>query len=134
MAWDGDEQSREALLLCLFVIKLFFSQNHQVHSRLETLQQRDGCLVLHVYKTMSVSLQGKHAARSTACVCVQVCIERGMCAAIFPYICLYVCVEGWRATAIIISVTHHCWGKEREEEELHSHAVEGERVKTKKDF
>lgn len=49
-------------------------------------------------------------------------------------------VEGWRVTAIIISVTHHCWEKEREEEELHSHAVERERerkregVKTKKGF
>ncbi len=89
---------------------------------------------------MSVSLQGKHAAQSTACVCA--CMYRGMCAAVFLYICQCVCVcvcvcvfvEGWRVTAIIISVTHHCWGKEREEEELHSHAVEREGVKTKKGF
>lgn len=70
------------------------------------------------------------------------CMYRGTCAAEFPYIGLCVCVgvrvcvrvEGWRVTAIIISVTHHCWGKEREEEELHSHAVEREGVKTKKGF
>lgn len=42
-------------------------------------------------------------------------------------------VEGWRVTAIIISVTHHCWEKEREEEELHSHAVERERERRGKD-
>ena len=45
-----------------------------------------------------------------------------------------VCEGDGGVTAIIISVTHHCWGKEREEEELHSHAVEREGVKTKKGF
>lgn len=54
-----------------------------------------------------------------------VCAHACMCAAVFPYIYVGVClVVGWRVTAIIISVTHHCWGKERGEEELHSHAVE----------
>lgn len=54
MAWDGDEQSREALLylFCLFLKTILaraaVSQNHQVHHPRETLQQRDGCLVLHV--------------------------------------------------------------------------------------
>lgn len=54
MAWDGDEQSREALLylFCLFLKTILaraaVSQNHQVHRPRETLQQRDSCLVLHV--------------------------------------------------------------------------------------
>lgn len=69
---------------------------------------------------MSVSLQGKHAARSAACVCA--CMY--VCCSISIHICGGVFVVGWRVTAIIISVTHHCWGKERGEEELHSHAVE----------
>lgn len=69
------------------------------------------------------------------CVC-HVCIEVCVLQYFHTYVCLCVSVfvEGWRVTAIIISVTHHCWGKEREEEELHSHAVEREGVKTKKGF
>lgn len=66
------------------------------------------------------------------CVCVHACILVGVLQHFHTYMCVSVCVEGWRVTAIIISVTHHCWGKERGEEELHSHAVEREGVKTKK--
>lgn len=51
----GMAMSREEkrCCICLFVFKTILasaavSQNHQVHRPRETLQQRDGCLVLHV--------------------------------------------------------------------------------------
>lgn len=49
----GMAMSREALLYLFVCFKTILaraavSQNHQVHRPRETLQQRDGCLVLHV--------------------------------------------------------------------------------------
>ena len=62
-----------------------------------------------------------------------VCVHECMC--VFVRVCVCVCVCACvccRVIAMIISVTHHCWGKQREEEELHSHAVEKEGIETTK--
>lgn len=56
VGWRGMAMSRgeKRCCVCLFVCyktilaRAAVSQNHQVHRPLETLQQRDGCLVLHV--------------------------------------------------------------------------------------
>lgn len=67
---------------------------------------------------MPVGLQGKHAAPSSMCMLQAFHTDA--------------CVRGQKVTAIIISVTHHCWGNERGEEELQIHAVERERAKRQK--